>query len=487
MLSSSIHITDYIVISIYIIGIFTLAFYSGKTLKSAKSDTDLVNQQYLAGKSLTFWESLFSIIATEVSALTFLGIPAFAYGGDFSFIQIYMGAIFGRITIALVFLPKIYDKGLTIYATMARENGTKNGQRFTAIFYFINKILAVGVRLFSGSIMIAEFFNLSIYMAVFIICVITFFYTLIGGLKAVVRTDMAQMGLFILGGFFAHYVIPQVDGRSWTEMISIAISAGKTSFFDFSNPWPFVTGVIGGILFDMATHGVDQDFAQRLTANRSLKSAQKAIVISSFLSIAVGLLFLSIGSLLWVHYQQTTAPSMPNDKLFAYFITQNFPIGLKGLMVAGVLAATMSTLDSTINALSACFYNDIISHRVTSHQSINKFYKIDTFIISFLLMIIAFIASSSDGVLILGLKITSWTAGSLLALFFATVIWPKWIKVQLNSKAVFGAYIFGIAAVYLNNNILKWAWQWNVYFAFFIATIWLMILAKLSEDTGVNN
>lgn len=479
MLASSIHLTDHIVILMYIIGIFTLAYYSGKSLKTATNDSDLVNEQYLAGKSLTFWESLFSIIATEVSALTFLGIPAIAYGGNFSFIQIYFGAILGRIVIAKVFLPKIYDNGLTVYATMAKENGTKNGQRFTAIFYFINKILAVGVRLFSGSIMIAEFFNLSIYMAVFIICVITFFYTLIGGLKAVVRTDMVQMGLFILGGIIAHYIIPSIDGRSWQEMIEIAITAEKTSFFNLSNPWPFITGVVGGILFDMATHGVDQDFVQRLTANRSLKSAQRAIVISSFLSIAVGLLFLSIGALLWVHYQQITPPELANDKLFAYFITQHFPVGLKGLMVAGVLAATMSTLDSTINALSACFYNDIVTHRSRTQKDIQTFYKVDTFVITLMLMLIAFVASSSDGVLLLGLKITSWTAGSLLALFFAMIVWPKWIKVELNSKAVFGAYAFGIAAVYLNNNILKWAWQWNVYFAFVIATIFLIILGKI--------
>lgn len=479
MLDYQISSIDLVVVALYLCGIFYLAFRSGK-LSGDQEAEDFIEQQYLAGKSLTFWESMSSIIATEVSALTFLGIPAFAFGADFSFIQIYMGALIGRIFIAKLFLPRIYDKGITVYTVMGKK-GNENGQRATAIFYFINKILAVGVRLFSGSILVAEFFNLSIYVAVGIICIITFFYTLIGGLKAVVRTDMVQMGLFILGGILAHYLIPHIGNASWSEYMMIAYQNGKTSFLNFTNPWPFVTGVVGGILFDMATHGVDQDFAQRLTANRSMKTAQKAIIFSTFLSLAVGFLFLSIGALLWSYYQSHVPPGVPNDKLFAFFITQYFPMGLKGLMVAGVLAATMSTLDSTINALSACFYNDILHHKTHDKEKISKLYKKDTLIITVLLMLVAFIAAQSDGLLILGLKITSWTAGSLLALFFATVIWHKFTKVKLDAPAVFWAYAVGILGVYVNNNLLEWAWQWNVYWGFILATFVLTIKGRLID------
>jgi SSS family transporter len=410
-----------------------------------------------------------------------LGIPAFAYGGDFSFIQIYMGALFGRILIAFLILPRIYDKGVTVYSVMAKR-GDKGGQRSVASFYFLNKLLAVGVRLFSGSILVAQFFNLSIYLAVAIICIITFFYTLIGGLKAVVRTDMVQMFLFIIGGVAAHFIIPTIGETSWSEMMSLAYSSDKMSFFDFSNPWPFVTGIFGGILFDMATHGVDQDFVQRLTANKSMKTAQKAIITSTFVSIAVGLLFLSIGALLWSYYQAHPVPGIPNDKLFAYFITEYFPSGLKGLMVAGVLAATMSTLDSTINALSASFYTDIANHKTHNKEKISLFYKRDTLVITLLLMVVAFLASNSDGLLILGLKVTSWTAGSLLALFFATVIWPNFSKLKLDITSVVGAYALGALGVYLNNNILEWAWQWNVYWGFIIATIFLVLKGRVFDQ-----
>lgn len=483
MLEIEISSVDYIVIALYLMAIFFMAFKSGR--KAQVESGDFIQDQYLAGKSLTFAESLCSIIATEVSALTFLGIPAFAYGGDFAFVQIYIGAIVGRVIIAKIFLPKIYDQGLTVYTVMAK-NGNKNGQRAIASFYFLNKVLAVGVRLFSGSILISEFFQVNIFVAVFIICVVTFFYTMIGGLKAVVRTDMTQMALFILGGLVAHYIIPKVADESWGYLMGIAFSHGKTVIIDFSNPWTFVVGVIGGILFDMATHGVDQDFVQRLTGNKTIKSAQKAIMLSSFVSIAVGLLFLGIGALLWSYYQTNIPPEIGNDKIFAYFITQHFPIGLKGLMVAGVLAATMSTLDSTINALSACFYNDIIHHESKDKLEIEKFYKRDTLIITLILMIIAFVASNSDKLLIFGLKITSWTAGSLVALFMANVLFNKFIKSKLTPSSVIGSYIIGAFFVYLNTFVFEWAWQWNVYLGCGSSLIYLYIKGLIFNNARAN-
>lgn len=471
---------DWLVIFGYICLVFVLALKAGKLSHNPHSvlPDEIARDQYLAGKTLTFPESICSIIATEVSALTFLGIPAFAFNTDFSFVQIYMGAVIGRLLIALIFLPKIYDKGLTIYEVMAKHSGLPSGQRAVALFYSVAKILSVGVRLFSGSILVSHFMGINIYLGLATVTAMTFVYTLIGGLKAVVRTDILQMGLFISGGLIAHYLIPEVSGSSWSDLMSVAHAAGKTSFFSLENPLPFVFGFMGGILFDMATHGVDQDFAQRLMANRSMRRAQQAIFFSSFISISVGFLFLGVGALLWSHYQSIPMPaSVENaDHLFSYFIVNHFPPGIRGLMVAGVLAATMSTLDSTINALSATVYNDIFPHRKIENLKSDSLR--DTVLITLLLFTIAVVASKNGGLLMLGLKVQSWTAGTLLGLFLSKVILQRWFPYTLNAVSVLGAYAFGTLGVYLNTQILRWDWNLNVYWGCFMSLAFLLIYSK---------
>jgi solute:Na+ symporter, SSS family len=473
-------LVDWIFILGYIIVVFGIAIKSKDDMHESdlKTPDEIAQEKYMANKSLTFLESICSIIATEVSALTFIGIPAVAFKGDFTFIQIYMGAIAARFVIAVVFLPKVYDQGLTIYEVMAKETGLPSGRRAVAIFYSLSKVISVGVRLFSGSIMVATFFGINIYMGLAAVTFMTLIYIQIGGLKAVVRTDMLQMSLFIIGGILAHYLIPKTGGQSWGDMMALAQSAGKTSFLNFTNPWPFVIGILGGFLFDMSTHGVDQDFAQRLTANKKLKYGQYAIFFSSFISIAVGLLFLSVGSLLWAYYQSHSMPEVKGaDYLFPHFIVNYFPLGLRGIMVAGVLAATMSVLDSTINALCATSYNDIFPKRDPKKM---KFYGlVDSIVWGVGILTIAIIASRSEGLLYMGLKAQSWTGGTLLGLFLSKVVFKNYFRYQLTPASVIGAYLFGMSGVFLNTQVLNWDWNLNVYWGCALALIFLKIYSTV--------
>ncbi len=468
---------DTLVVCSYIGLIFLIAWkVSGGRFKSNNSSED----QYLAGRSLSFTESICSIIATEVSALTFLGIPAFAFNKDFSFVQIYIGAIIGRLIIALVFLPKVYGKGLTIYEVMAQASPGA-GRRVVGAFYSFSKIFSVGVRLFSGSILVAQFMGVNVYLGLALTTGMTFIYTLIGGLKAVVRTDILQMGIFIGGGIIAHFMIPTIAEMSWGEMMNMASAANKTNIFNFSNPMSVIAGLLGGILFDMSTHGVDQDFVQRLTGNRSLKKAQFAIFLSAFISIAVGLLFLSVGALLWSFYQSHPMPAeLPNaDHLFAHFIVTYFPTGLKGLMVAGVLAATMSTLDSTINALCATLYNDILPNR--TKRTMGQYFILDNIFITICLFSVAYVSSKNDGLLLLGLKIQSWTAGALLGIFMTRVLLNKFFKFEFSALSVIGAYTCGLSAVWINTSILKGDWNWNTYFGTAAAMMFLILYSRINK------
>lgn len=467
---------DYIVITLYICLVFFIAWISGKEKREASTP----EEQYLAGKKITFYESICSIIATEVSALTFLGIPAFCFTKDFSFVQIYFGAVIGRLIIARYFLPYLYDKSLTVYSIMIGKDGTSQAQKLITVFYAVSKILAVGVRLYSGSILVAQFLGFNIYNAILVVCFLTLIYTSIGGLKAVMRTDIIQMFLFISGGVAAHIIIPSVANQSWSALIETAFNAGKMNVFNPDQISLLFIGVFGGVVFDMATHGVDQDFAQRLMSTRTLKDGQNAIKYSSILSISVAFLFLSIGALLWSHYQTVPLPEgVKADELFAHFITNYFPSPLKGFMIAGVLAATMSTLDSTINALSSCLWSDLVPNR--DPRKISFYAKVDTTIITFLLTVIAFIAANSSGMLLLGLRIVSYSAGSLLALFLVSTVFKKYFQLPLDSFNVFFSFSLGIGIVFLNTFYIQLPWQLNVPFGLCISLIFLLIYKKLSQ------
>lgn len=481
----NIQLIDWLFVIAYVVAIFAIAIFSRDQMHESELKTPeaIAQEKYMANKSLTFFESICSIIATEVSALTFIGIPAFAYKTDFTFIQIYIGSIAARFIIAVVFLPRVYDQGLTIYEVMAKYTGLPSGRRTVAMFYSCSKVISVGVRLFSGSILVAQFFEVSVPVALIGVTLLTLVYIQVGGLKAVVRTDILQLSLFIVGGALAHYLIPKVSGANWGDMMTLAQANGKTSFLNYTNPWPFVIGIMGGFLFDMSTHGVDQDFAQRTTANKNLRGGQYAIFFSSFISISVGLLFLSVGALLWAHYQTHPIPaSVPNaDHLFPHFIVTYFPTGLRGIMVAGVLAATMSVLDSTINALCATLYNDIFPKRDAKKM---KFFAFtDSLIIASLILCVALIASKNDGLLLLGLKAQSWTGGSLLALFVTKIVFRSWFPYRLTPASVIGAYACGMTGVYLNTQVLMWDWNLNVYWGFILSAIYLKIYCTVRPMT----
>jgi SSS family solute:Na+ symporter len=186
-----------------------------------------------------------------------------------------------------------------------------------------------------------------------------------------------------------------------------------------------------------------------------------------------------VGALLWAHYQGHSFPSnVANaDHLFSYFIVNHFPVGVRGIMVAGVMAATMSTLDSTINALCATVYNDILPNR--NPEKIIQNSILDTVVITGLLFGIAVLASKNDSLLLLGLKLQSWTGGILLGIFMTKIIFKKFFLYRLDTWSVVGAYAFGLGGVYFNTQILQWDWNLNVYWGCITSMLFLKIYSIL--------
>lgn len=454
---------DVAVVVVYIVLIFSIAlraniFMRRQNFSRRKEGLSPIENHYLAGKTITFWEALLSIIATEFSALAFLTIPTYVYFENMSYLRFVIGACISRSLIAFFFLPKVYDRGLTIFEALARgihgytsisKEGI-SGKRAFGFFYVITKVVGTSVKLLGGSLLIAEFFEISIFMAILMISMMTYLYIMLGGLKAVVRTDMIQAVIFVVGGVAAHYVIGQMSTFTWGELFTFGWSSGKFSLFTgFSGSMSFLYGILAGVAYDAATHGVDQDLTQKLFGAKDMETAKKALAWSALGSFIVNILFLSLGVILWAYYTKHGQQLPRPEKIFSSLIENNFPTPLKGLMVASILAASMSTLDSAINALSAVFWNDVMS--VKKSKLFRVFINIDNFIITVSIIICAFTFSLIPGAMKFGLQFAYLSTGPLLGFFLCRMLLSKYIKINYSPSLVFISVISCFLGMGLNH------------------------------------
>lgn len=439
---------DVAMVVAYIIVIFVIALQANISLQRRSQIADTaengaIERHYLAGKSITFLEALLSIIATEFSALAFLMIPTYVYFDNLSYLRFVIGACLSRMIVSIWFLPRIYGKGLTIFEVLARgvhgypalTPEARRGKRTFAGFYLFSKIIGTSVKLLGGSVLIAELFSIPLFFALLLIALMTYLYIMLGGLKAVVRTDMIQAMVFILGGLVAHYAIGKISPNSWGELFSLGWQSGKFRLFDgWSGFVSFLTGIIAGICYDAATHGVDQDLSQKLIGARDLETARKALAWSAVGSLFVNMIFLALGVILWAFYLRQGLKIPPPDRLFSALINDYFPTPLKGLMVASLLAACMSTLDSAINALSTVFWNDFMS--VDRSRLFRIFINIDNFIITVSIVVVAYLFSLIPGALAVGLHFAYLATAPLLVYFACQLLLFRHLKIGLSALQV---------------------------------------------------
>ncbi len=310
---------------------------------------------FLGSRELPWAAVMLSIVATETSTLTFLSIPGVSYLGTIAFLQLTIGYLLGRVAVALVLLPAYYRGELaTAYALLEARFGTGT-RRFTSAVFMITRLLADSVRLFATAIPLALVTGWPYAGSIAAIAVLTVVYTYAGGIKAVVWVDAVQMGLYLVGGLIAVAALGGVVDGGWGAIVASAGEAGKLQWLDFSfdlaTPYTFWAGVIGGGFLTMASHGTDQLIVQRLLTCRDLRASRKALIGSGFAVIVQFTLFLVIGVGLWAFYQ--ARPFERGDEIFARFIVEELPSGVTGLLLAGVFAAAMSSLSSSINSLAS--------------------------------------------------------------------------------------------------------------------------------------
>lgn len=455
-------IWDFLVLFAYLGFVLYLGIRAGKNQTS--------QDFFLGNRNLPWYLILFSIVATETSSLTFLNIPGLSYKTNFAFLQVAFGYILGRIFVAYVLLPMYFRLGyVSVYQWVGESFGEK-AQRYASSAFVLTRVLGDGIRLYATSIPVAILLRGFISQSVsdtelyifilFIISFITVLYTVYGGFKAVVWTDSFQFLVYLLGGIFSlGYLIYLLNAQGYilSELISEGRTLGKLEIFPgfrgdfFREPYFFINGVIGGTLISIGSHGVDQMFVQRLLACRTEKESKMALIGSGILVFIQFALFLSIGLLLFFFFKKA---EIHQDKVFSTFISESIPSPILGLLIAAILASAMSTLSSSINSLSLTYLVDWKFGRSKEESNLSNSQKVSFawgLVLFFSSLIPLFLTGNiSDGLVELGLKISSFTLGPLIGIFFLGR-WQFFPRMHLGpnlGSALFAGIVLNLALTY---------------------------------------
>jgi SSS family transporter len=418
---------DAVVLVAYLGGTTWLGLRLGARQKDARD-------YFVADRAIPWWAVLFSIVASETSALTFISIPGLAWAGNLGFLEVVAGYILGRIVVAFVLLPRYFQGELvTAYALLETRFGPR-ARRFTSIVFMVTRAVADSVRVFATAIPIAIIIGdavpraMLMPTAILVLGILTVLYTYKGGMRAVVWTELVQAGVYVLGGLSAIVLLGQAVTGGWGEILARAGAAGKLTVLDWSpvltKPHTVWAGLLGGGCLAMASHGADQLIVQRLLSSKSLSDAQRALIGSGFVVFVQFTLFLMVGVGLWALYGER-AFAAP-DQIFPTFIVEHMPPGLIGLIVAAILAATMSTHAGTINALAAATTHDVylpLTGRDPNDAGTLRFGKLAALAWGVGLTAGALLyKEQGTPVVVVALSISSFTYGGLLGAFLLGIL-----------------------------------------------------------------
>lgn len=458
---------DLAIVAVYVLGMTLVGVWFTRRQKDLKT-------YFVGGRDVGWFMVLMSIVATETSAVTFLSVPGLAYkpeGGDFTFLQLAMGYVVGRCVVAWFLLP-LYMRGDLFSAyEVLRQRFNPGVQRVASGLFLLTRTVADGLRLFLTALLLRSALGVSFEVAVLLTGIVTVVYTYLGGMKAVIWTDLVQFLIKIAGAILAGVFVLRLLPGGWDAYVQAGEAAGKFKVFDWSfdpasdaNVW---AGVIGGAVFSMASHGADQLMVQRYLCAKNLSQARLALILSGVTVLVQFVLFLGVGAGFdALRRVGLFDPGQAKpDEVFGLFIVAALPTGVKGVLVAAVLAAAMSTLASSLNssanALVTDFYRPLRPGRDENHYV--RLSRLMTAFWGLAQMAVAIVAWQLGGdtsVVKRVLAVAGFTTGLLLGLFVLGTLprrVPPWAAISglvVGFLVVFGVWVPG----QFGSPILAWPW-----------------------------
>jgi len=464
---------DYAVLAGYFALCAFVGWWTGRGQKNA-------GEYFKGGGAIPTWAVCLSILASETSALTFCSVPGLAYAGNFTYLQFVCGNLIGRLLVAFLFIPAFYTAGVTsVYEYLGLRFGpTTRG--VASLFFVVTRILASGVRLTIAAIIVqAVIPTWSFTWCVVAFTAVTLLYTVYGGIKSIIWTDVLQFFLFVGGGVLALFVILSAIGVGG---FSSAVSGtGHLTVLDpslsLNRSYTLLTALIGGPILMFATHGTDQDMVQRMLTCKGSRQGTLSVVLSGVVSLPMVTLFLFIGAALFAFYGhhpdlRAALPDKP-DRIFPHFIVHQLPIGLRGLVIAGVFAAAMSTTSSAIGALALVAVVDGVRRFRPGGGDPAADLRLSRIMSAVMGAVLTGVAIAfekvNDSLLNFGLEVMTYAYGSLLGVFCL----GRLTKTRGSDRGNVAALLAGVAAVLavkfgVNSRdkvVIAWPWFTVIGFA----------------------
>lgn len=500
---------DWAIIAAYMLVLLVSGLWLARREPSGSSE------YFLAGRRMPAWAVACSVIASSLSVATFIGAPEQAFAGDLRYLSATLGAFIAITIVALVFIPAYYREGVsTVYELLERRMG-RRAKEAASVAFMAGRVFASGARVYIAALPLTLILfgpaetapSWALPASILLLCAVGVVYTLWGGISSIIWTDVIQTAVLVLAVGAAALVLwfrieapaaevvramstGMPDGSSKLRVVDVGIHAGAGGWpsIDFALPFTLLTAVVGWSLLNLAAYGTDHDLAQRMLTCKSAVKGSQSAVAAVLLGLPITALFMVIGLLLWVFYTQPqlvgpAAPSGPPpraDQAFVTFIVQEVPRGLAGLMVAGLFAIGLGSLNSAINAMAATFIKDFYERwrpgRSDRHYLVVSRWAVVGWGAVLAAFAIACIRLRGEQKLIdFALGIMNFCYAGLLAVFLTALFTRRG-----NGRSALAAIVVGFLVVLsLQPWAIAWAMsQWGVQPPFpRVASPWVLLLA----------
>jgi SSS family transporter len=448
----SLSLSTIIVLVLYLFAVTAFGSYLGRRRKS-------VDDYFLAERSVPWWAVAACVVATETSVLTFTSVPGFAYTSDWSFLQLALGYVLGRVLISILLVPAYFrGKVFTSYELLKQRFGSSVRSVAAAVF-LVYRTLADGIRLHAAALVVAIAVGVPEIYCILVLAAAMILYTEEGGVKATIWTDVIQMFVYVSGALVVLGTVVSLLPGSAGEVFARAAEAGKLRVlvrsFDLATTYTIASGAIGGVFLTLATHGTDHYLVQRLLVARSARQAGVGLVLSGFFVALQFVLFLGIGTLLWGYYQGRTFAR--GDEVLPTFVAESLGGPLLGFILAGVVAAALSpSLNSMASTTLKDFYLPYVDPGLSERKQI-QLGRLFTVFWGLAQTTVAILAQSASSALEAGLSALSFASGPTVGAFLLAVL-----NRRASSRGALAGMLAGLVAPFLFGRLTPVAWTWNV-------------------------